>query len=135
MLNPQLKKQVGEILAAVAVMGFLQLAVFFVVGRFVSVGFLSAFLGTLVGCLLASLNIILLARNIEKSVDKNEKGAQYSMSLGYMLRLALTAVVIFAAIKLPQLVNLWAVIIPLIFPRIAIMVINLKFKKQGDGNS
>lgn len=130
-MNPQLKKQVSEILAAILVMGLVQLAVFFVIGRFTEAAFLPALLGTLAGCLPASLNIVLLARNIEKSVEKNEKGAQYSMSIGYMLRLVLTAAVIFAAIKLPQLFNVWAAVIPLLFPRLAIAFINLKSKKHG----
>lgn len=135
MLSSELKKQVREILSIVLVLGVLQLLVFFVIGRFWPIPFITALLGTVIGCLLASLNLFLLARNVDKSVEKDSKGAQYSMSLGYTLRLALTAVVVFAAIKLPQLLNLWAVIIPLVFPRTAIMLINFKSKKQGGEHS
>ena len=127
MLSPEMKKQLREILGFVIALGFVQLCVFFILGRTMAeVPFLKALAGTAAGCAVAMLNMLLLAIGIEKAVDKGEKAAQAAMSGGYMLRLAVIAVYVFAAIKLPGIFNVWAAIIPLTFTRIAIMIINLK---------
>lgn len=127
MLSPEMKKQLREILGFVALFGFVQLCVFFILGRTaIDVPFLKALAGTAAGCAVAMLNILFLAIGIEKAVNKGEKGAQAAMGGGYMLRLAVIAVYVFAVIKLPDAFNVWAAIIPLTFTRIAIMIINLK---------
>ena len=135
MLSPEMKKQLREILGFVLAFGFVQLCVFFILGRTaVEVPFLKALAGTAAGCAVAMLNMLLLAIGIEKAVDKGEKGAQSARGGGYMQRLAVIAVYVFAAIKLPGVFNVWAAIIPLTFTRIAIMIINLKNagRKAGD---
>ena len=112
--------------------GFVQLAVFFIYYRAgLSAGFLRALAGTAAGCAAAALNLLFMAVGIERAVEKGEKRAQASMASGYMLRLAALAVYVFAVIKLPSVFNLWAAVLPLVFPRIAIAIINIK--KVGDG--
>ena len=127
MLSTEMKKQLREILGFVLALGFVQLLVFFILSRTaVEIPFLRALAGTAAGCAVAVLNMLFLAIGIEKAVEKSEKGAQAAMGGGYMLRLAVIAVYVFAVIKLPGVFNVWAAIIPLTFTRIAIMIINLK---------
>ena len=133
-MSPEMKKQLKEIFGFVIAFGFLQLCVFFILGLgAVQVPFLKALAGTAAGCAVAMLNIILLAVGIERAVGRGEKSAQAAMGGGYMLRLAVIAVYVFAMIKLPGAINLWAAIIPLVFPRIAILLINLKNSGKTDG--
>ena len=125
-MTPQMKKQLKEIGLMILALGVLQLGVFALLTRAMNLYFLRCLAGTAAGCLIAVLSIVMLAVGIENAVDKGEKGAQAAMSGGYMLRLAVTAVYVFAVIKLPGIFNIWAAVIPLIFPRLAIMIINLK---------
>ena len=53
------------------------------------------------------------------------------MSGTYTLRLLLTAAMVIAAFKIPQ-INWLAAVIPLLFPRLIIMVLNLKGKIRPD---
>ena len=136
-MTPQMKKQLKEIAGLILALGVLQLGVFAFLTRAMNLYFLRSLAGTAAGCLIAVISMVMLAVGIENAVDKGEKGAQAAMSGGYMLRLAVTAVYVFAVIKLPGIFNIWAAVIPLVFPRIAIMIINLKNSKsqsQGGGD-
>ena len=129
-MTPQMKKQLKEIAGLILALGVLQLGVFAFLTRAMNLYFLRSLAGTAAGCLIAVISMVMLAVGIENAVDKGEKGAQAAMSGGYMLRLAVTAVYVFAVIKLPGIFNIWAAVIPLIFPRLAIMIINLKNSKS-----
>lgn len=134
-MSPEMKKQLKELGAMILALGILQLGVFAILSRFVSVFFLRCLAGTVAGCAVSVLSMVLLGIGIERAVDKGEKKAQASMGGGYMLRLAVVAVYVFAVIKLPAIFNIWAALIPLLFPRLAVMIINLKNgKKQGGGD-
>ncbi len=76
-------------------------------------------LGTLLGCVYSVFNFALTAYSVSQSVQKSETAAKAHMAGGYYLRLALTAVVIYWAIRAPYF-NVFAVAIPLLFPRIVI---------------
>ena len=90
-------------------------------------------LGALLGCFCAILNFFLTARDIEKNIDKSENAAKLAAAGGYYLRLILIAAMIFLAIKMPWL-NVYTMVIPLIFPRLVITAYGLfPKKKEGDG--
>ena len=130
-----MKKQLKELVTMILALGVLQLGVFAVLSRFFSFFFLRCLAGTAAGCAVSALSMVLLALGIERAVDKDGKKAQASMGGGYMLRLAVVAVYVFAVIKLPGIFNIWAALVPLVFPRLAVMAINLKNnKKQGGGD-
>ena len=131
-MTPEMKKQLKEIGLMVLALGVLQLGVFALLTRTMNLYFLRCLAGTAAGCAAAMLSMVMLAVGIERAVDKGEKGAQAAMSGGYILRLAVVAVYVFAAIKLPGIFNIWAAVIPLVFPRLAIMIINLKNSKSND---
>lgn len=136
MLSPELKKQFNTISRVVLILGAAELGVFLVLSLVFDISFLRALLADILGCAAAILNFYLLARSVEKSLEKGSKGAQAHMGLSYMGRLALVAAMVIIAIKLPSIFNLWAAVIPLLFPRIAIMLTNLKSKSdvKGDEN-
>lgn len=134
-MNPEMKKQLREIIGLVLALGVLQAVVCALIAGGFGGLFLRCLAGTAAGCLIAALSMVLLALSIEKAVDKGEKGAQSSMGLSYILRLAVIAVYLFAVIKLPGIFNIWAAAVPLVFPRLAVMAINFKnSKKQGGGD-
>lgn len=93
-------------------------------------------LGGLIGVGTAVLNFGLLALTLELSLGKGSKRAQGYMGMSYLLRLALIAVIVVLSIRSNH-INYLAVVIPLIFPRIVIMVLNLsnsKKDKKEDSN-
>ncbi len=106
------------------ILGAVQLVVTLPVGYF---GYAAA-LGTLLGCIVSVLNFFLMGLFLEKSVSK-EKGASSLMGMGYILRLIIIAAAIIWAIKVSYL-NYVCVVIPLIFPRIAIYIINFIRRKE-----
>ncbi len=134
-MSPEMKKQLKEIIGFILAFGVLEVGVCAVLSGTLSFSFLRCLAGAAAGCAVGALSMVMLAFSIEKSVAKGEKGAQASMGGGYMLRLAVIAVYVFAVIKLPGIFNIWAALIPLLFPRLAVMAINLKNnKKQGGGD-
>ncbi len=96
---------------------------------FTVVSFSKALLGTLLGYTLASLNFFLLALSVSGSVERGSRAGGF-MLVSYTVRLGLIAAVIFAVIKLPTVFNLWAAVIPLLFPRAAITLLTIL--KKGD---
>jgi len=90
----------------------------------------SAFIiGALFGCLYTLLNFILMGYAVNKSVTAPSPAkAQAYMAVSYFLRYAITAAVIYIALKAEYL-NAVAVIIPLFFPKI-IFIFNSIFRKE-----
>ncbi len=84
-------------------------------------------LGALYGCSFAAANFFFLAYCVKKSVKKG-KSAQSFIGATYSLRLLLTGVMVVLAAKVDFL-NLWAAVLPLIFPRLAIFL-NTFFKRS-----
>ena len=91
----------------------------------------SYLLGALLGAGASYLNFIFLAFGVENSVKRSKNAAKGYMGSGYFLRLAFIAVVIYFAINSPY-INHWAAIIPLIFPRIVIMILGIIDSKKGE---
>ena len=87
-------------------------------------------LGALLGCICAILNFYLTARHIQKNIDKTGNEAKLAAMGNYYLRMLLIAVVIFASIKLSWL-NVYTMVIPLVFPRLVITIYGLFSKKDG----
>lgn len=131
MLIPELKGQVKSVLLTSLALSVICAAVFALLSLIFRFSLLPCVLGVILGFAAAAVGFFVLALNVQRSVEKSSKGAQLSMGLGYILRLAIAGGVIFLAIKLPGLFNLWATAIPLVFPRLAIFIINFT-KKGGD---
>lgn len=109
----------------ILIMSALELLLFFAFGYFN----MAVLYGTALGALVSFLNFLFLAFSIEKSVNKEKKGAQTVMGTSYSLRLMLIAAVVVFAIKSPH-INYLSTLIPLIFPRISIMISEVIIKRR-----
>jgi len=90
---------------------------------------LAFILGALFGCVYAIINFLLMGYAVNKSVAASSPSkAQVYMAASYFLRYAITAAVIYIALKADYL-NAAAVIIPLFFPKI-IFIFNSIFRKE-----
>ena len=123
-MSESLWREIRNVAVITAILGIVQILVTIPVGYF---GY-SAVLGTLVGCALAVLNFSLMGFILEKCMSA-KGGAGGFAGVGYILRLAIIAVVVIWAMKVHYL-NYVCVIIPLIFPQVSIFIINAVRKKE-----
>ena len=87
--------------------------------------------GGLLGATICVFNFYYLARCVSKAMDKTESSeAKNYVSGSYFIRILIVAATLILAIKLPEYFNYIATAIPFVFPRIVIMVLNLK--KKGE---
>lgn len=94
----------------------------------------SVVLGGIVGALLATLNFFFMAICTSLAADKAEKqdvkGGQALLQYSYLLRLILLFVLLFSCAK-SGLMNLFALVLPLVFVRPIITIAEF-FRKKGD---
>lgn len=79
------------------------------------------FLGLIFGTIIAILNIILLAKSIEKSVTMPANKAQIYTTSTYLLRMLIVAIVLIVSVKASHL-SVIGVVIGLISPKFVILV-------------
>lgn len=92
--------------------------------------------GNLLGGGFAILNFFALGLTVQRmAADPNEKRGKMTMQLSYTLRMLFTVFIVALAIKLPA-VNWPAAVIPLFFPRLTILAMQLlgMYKPQKDEN-
>lgn len=128
MLTDDIKKDIKKLALYVFVMTAIMVGFFAACGYFDT----GVILGALLGYATAMANFILLAITLSKSLGRAENATR-TMGLSYVLRMVLIAAVVIIAITLP-IFNYVAAVIPLLFPRIAIMIMNLKNKKVKPEN-
>ena len=119
--------KVSSVIFLIGIIEFLILTAFFSLRT-------DVLLGVLYGTAFSSLNFFYLAHCVKKSAEKDEKNAKNYMSATYSSRVFLTAVMIFIAAKVDR-INIWAAVIPLVFTRIAAIIvpfINKHTKKGSD---
>ncbi|MBQ3554033.1 MAG: ATP synthase subunit I [Clostridia bacterium] len=125
-IDAAVKRETFYITASVLIFSVLMQAVFLIVGFWdVTVLF-----GNLYGAFLAVFNFFLLGLTVQKAVTKEEKEAKNLIKLsqtGRMLGLLVLAIV---GVYLPCF-HFLAVLLPLLFPRIAIMFRPLFDKKTS----
>ena len=118
--------ELNKMFMMILLMSVIELLLFLAFGHFN----LAVVFGCLLGALVSFLNFLFLALSIEKSVSKGKKSAQMSMGTSYSVRLMFIAAAVVFAIKSPH-INYLAALIPLIFPRISIMISEIILKKRG----
>ena len=130
-LDPAVKKETGYITVWVLLLSLLMEAVFLIIRQWD----LSVLFGNLGGAVLAVGNFFLLAYTVSRAVDKGkpEEAAQRVKATA-TLRLigvgALSALLI-GVFK----TNVFATLIPLLFPRVAIAFRPILDRKRGTGNT
>lgn len=100
-------------------------AVFFAVGYWTS----EVLFGSLLGYTATVINFLWLGLSVQKAMEKEQKSAQIYMQSTYNGRLILLAVFFAAAVFIPVF-NWLAAVIPFVFTRISIMIINF-VNKEG----
>ena len=78
-------------------------------------------LGNILTGIAGVLNFLLMGITVQKAVEKEEKAARAAMKVSQMYRTLFMLVVVIIGVVAPCF-NIWAVIIPLFFPRIAIAI-------------
>ena len=130
-MDPAVKKETGYITVWVLLLSLLMEAVFLIIRQWD----LSVLFGNLGGAVLAVVNFFLLAFVVSRAVDKGkpEEAAQRVKATA-TLRLigvgALSALLI-GVFK----TNVFATLIPLLFPRVAIAFRPILDRKRGTGNT
>lgn len=127
-MSKTLIKETIHIAIITAICGIIQILITIPISYF---GY-PAILGTALGCAVALLNFFFMGAILEKSVSRS-KGASTLMGFGYIARLLMIGASVVWAIKVDYL-NYICVIIPLIFPRIAIFALNIIRKDERKTN-
>ncbi len=128
-MSKEVLHEVKNMLLMILLFLAIELLLFFFFGYFD----LSVVWGALLGTAVSFINFFLLAVTVEISVKKGKGAAQGTMGTSYMLRLLFIAAAVVFAIKSAH-INYIAAVIPLVFPRVAIMILNLINKKRGIKN-
>lgn len=114
-VDKTVRRETLYIAAAAILLSVVMEAVFLIIGQWNY----TVILGNLLGLLTAVANFFLMGLSVQKAVNSGEEQAPGIMKFSQTMRtLMLFAVVALSAIL--KCFNLWAAIIPLFFPRIAI---------------
>ncbi len=103
-------------------------AVFLMTGHWT----LSVLWGSLLGTAAAIGNFFVRGLAVQKAVTKDEKEARNIIQLSYTLRLMALVAICAVGLIVKTIFHPIAVVVPLIFPQIAIMLYSIKQKKEGD---
>lgn len=115
-----MRANIIKVSMGVLILTALMLVIFAVIKKFD----ITVLWGALLGCGFTILSFLMLSVSVQMSVDRSKNGAQGLMGISYTVRLMLTATMVILAIKLPVF-NYIAAVIPLIFPRLVIMILNI----------
>lgn len=116
-MNDKLIDEIKYIAKGVLIFNLIVLAIFLIISALD----MKMFLGLMFGTIIAILNIILLAKSIEKSVTMPVNKAQIYTTSTYLLRMPIVAIVLIVSVKASHL-SLIGVVIGLISPKFSILV-------------
>ena len=123
-LDPTVKQETGYIATWVIIFSAILQAVFLVIGKWNY----TVLLGNLLSGATAIFNFLLMGITVQSAILKEEKEAKTAIKASQALRTFLLFAVAAVGVLLPCF-STWTVIIPLLFPRIAIAVRPLFDKK------
>ena len=124
-VDPTVWKETKYIAAWVLILSALMQAVFLIIDKWDY----SVLLGNLLSAAVSVLNFFLMGLSIQKALQKDEKEAKNTLKLSQTYRTILLLIVAVLGGVL-SCFNLWAVLIPLFFPRIAVSLRPLMNKKD-----
>ena len=127
-LEPAVKKQTLYVTAWVVILSVLMQAVFLVIGKWDY----TVLLGNILSATASVLNFLLLGITIQKSVTKSPEDAKKAIKASQGLRMVFMVVVAAIGVGL-DCFNVWATVIPFLFPRISFFFY-AKFDKKGGTN-
>ena len=124
-IDPTVLKETGYIAAMVFIFSLALQSVFLIIGKWDY----TVLTGNLLGFVAAVGNFFLMGLSVQSSLGKEEKDAKNLMKLSQSLRLLLIFVIALIGYLVPVF-NTIAVLIPLLFPRIAVALRPLFMKKK-----
>jgi hypothetical protein len=125
-LDPTVKKETLYISVWVLIFSLITQAVFLVAGIWAY----TVLLGNILSAVTAICNVLLMGITVQNAVLKDEKEARNLVKTSQRLRTFGLLAVAVIALCLPKVFNIWTVLIPLLFPRIAIAVRPLFIKDK-----
>ena len=131
-LDPTVKRETKYITLFVLIFSVILESVFLIIGKWDH----TILFGNLLGGFVASLNFLLLGITLQKALGHDEKEAKSMMKASQSMRMFMLVVTAGVGYFAPVF-NLIAVLAPLFFPRIAIMLrtfIDRKKEKRGKGS-
>lgn len=123
-VDATVKKETIYIASWCAVLSLLMQAVFLILKYWDY----TVLLGNLWGYIGAVANFFLMGLTVQKAVTKTEEEARKLIKTSQTLRNMFILIIAVVGITVPFL-NMWAAIIPLLFPRIAILFRSISLKK------
>ena len=130
-MDPAVKKETGYITVWVLLLSLLMEAVFLIIRQWD----LSVLFGNLGGAVLAVGNFFLLAYTVSRAVDKG-KPEEAAQRVKATATLRLIGVGVLSALLIGVFkTNVFATLIPLLFPRVAIAFRPILDRKRGTGNT
>lgn len=124
-IDPTILKETCYIGAMVFIFSLALQSVFLIIGKWDY----TVLLGNLLGFVAAVGNFFLMGLSVQSSLGKEEKDAKNTMKLSQSLRLLLLFVIALVGYLVPVF-NTLAVLIPFLFPRIAVALRPLFMKKR-----
>ncbi|MBQ4154800.1 MAG: hypothetical protein IJE01_06365 [Clostridia bacterium] len=125
-LDPTVKKETQYISLWVVIFSLITQSVFLIAG----IWDYTVLLGNILSGIAAIGNFLLMGITVQKAVLKEEKEAKSLIKASQKLRTLALLVVAVIGLLLPMVFNIWAVLIPLLFPRIAIALRPLFLKEK-----
>ena len=126
-IDPTVMKETKYIASWVLILSVLMQAIFLVMGKWDY----TVLLGNLLSATVSIVNFFLMGLTVQHSLNKEEKEAKAAIKASQMYRNLLMLVVLIAGVVLPCF-STWTVLIPVIFPRIAIACRPLLDKRGGE---
>ena len=124
-INDTVKKETKYVSLWVLILSFFMQGIFLILSKWDY----TVLLGNLLGGAGAILNFLLMGHFIQKAVEKDEKEARGILKLSQSYRLLLLALIIILGTVL-DVFHTWAVILPLLFPRISFFFRPITEKKK-----
>ncbi len=115
-IDPVVIKETTYVAICTIILSVIMQAVFLIIQKWDY----TVLLGNILSAVVAVLNFFLLGLTVQFSVGKDEKDIKNYAKFSQMLRLLMIAIVLCVGVLL-DCFNTWTVIIPVIFPRIALL--------------
>ena len=125
-IDPTVKKETLFVAMLTVVFSVFMQAVFLVIGKWDY----TVLLGNLLGASAAVANFLIMGLTVQAALGKEQKDAKNMMKLSQMLRMFMLFAVALIGYLVPVF-KLVAVVVPFIFPRIAVALRAISIKKQG----
>ncbi len=122
-------KETGFVLVFVVILSVLMESVYLIIGKWNY----TILLGNILGAFAAAGNFLLLGLTVQSALGKEEKEAKNRMKLSQMMRMLMLFIVALIGYLVPVF-DIVAVVIPFVFPRIAVALRYFFIKKKEGQN-